>query len=256
MPNVSPLHELALLYLAMAQSGTADLSYAEGEAVTDSLHSRYAYLSRAEVQNVVLEAFTTYDGEVLREAARQVVDTLGEILSDEEKGDTLEDLVHIARADGVILARERRLLDDIAANWAVALPLAEAASPRAETDVASWGALHHLAFIYLVLAHAPDSDFSAEERQLILKKLQEWEPALTEHAIEAVLDRAIDRYAQGPHPAMLIASVEAVKVALSVSQRQVALNNLVQIANADGVFLDSEEDLLNDLRTAWDLDAF
>ncbi len=131
MPNVSPLHELALLYLAMAQSGTADLSYAEREAVTDSLHSRYAYLSRAEVQNVVLEAFTTYDGEVLREAARQVVDTLGEILSDEEKGDTLEDLVHIARADGVILARERRLLDDIAANWAVALPLAEVVSPHA-----------------------------------------------------------------------------------------------------------------------------
>ena len=29
MPNVSPLHELALLYLAMAQSGDADLSYAE-----------------------------------------------------------------------------------------------------------------------------------------------------------------------------------------------------------------------------------
>lgn len=256
MSYVSPLHELALLYLAMAQSDAADLSYAEREAVTDSLYRRYAYLSRAEVQNVVLEALTTHEGEVLRNAARQVVDTLGEILSDDEKKDTLKGLIHIARADGVVLNRERFFLDHIAARWAVPLPLDEAASPPAEADVASWRALHHLAFIYLVLAHAPDSDFSAEERQLILIKLKEWEPALTEDAVATVLDRALDRYAQGPHPAMLAASVEAVKIALPAAQLQAALNDLVQIANADGIFLDSEEDLLNDLRTAWDLDAF
>ena len=256
MPNVSPLHELALLYLAMAQSGAADLSYAEREAVTDTLHSRYAYLSRAEVQNVVLEALTSHDGEVLRVTAREVIGTLGEMLSDDEKKDTLDDLLHIARADGVILARERHFLDDIATSWTVALPLDEPAAPPAENDVASWRALHHLAFIYLVLAHAPDSDFSPEERQLILKKLREWEPALTEDAVQEVLELAIDRYAQGPHPTMLTASVEAVKVLLPVTQRQAALDDLVQIANADGVFLDSEEDLLNDLRTAWDLDTF
>ena len=256
MPNVSPLHELALLYLAMAQSDVADLSYAEREAVVDNLHSRYAYLDRAEVQNVVLEALTGHDGEALRVAARQVIDTLGEILSDEEKEDTLKDLVRIARADGVILDRERHFLDAIAASWAVSLPLDEAAPARAEADVASWGALHHLAFIYLVLAHAPDSDFSADERRLILNKLHQWEPGLDEHAVQEVLDRAIQRYAQGPSPAMLAESVEAVKRKLPAAQRQAALNDLVQIANADGVFLDSEEDLLNDLKTAWDLDAF
>ena len=55
MPNVSPLQDLALLYLAMVHDIDDDLSYAEREAVTDTLHGRYAYLDRAEVQNVVLE---------------------------------------------------------------------------------------------------------------------------------------------------------------------------------------------------------
>ena len=256
MSNVSPLHELALLYLATAQSDAADLSYAKREAVVDNLHSRYAYLGRAEVQNVVLEALTGHDGAALRAAARQIIDTFGEILSDEEKEDTLHDLVHIARADGVILDRERRFLDDIAASWTVTLPLDEATPTRAEADVTSWGALHHLAFIYLVLAHAPDSDFSAEERRLILTKLHQWEPGLDEDAVQDVLDRAIQRYAQGPDAAMLTDSVGAVKRRLPAAQRQAALNDLVQIANANGVFLDREEDLLNDLKTAWDLDAF
>ncbi|MCH8961041.1 MAG: TerB family tellurite resistance protein [Bacteroidetes bacterium] len=256
MANVSPLHELTLLYLAMAQGADDDLSYAERETVTDTLHDRYAYLDRAEVQNVVLETLTAHDEHALKDVARQVVDTLDRMLSDEEKKSVLEDLVRIAEADGVVLDRERRLLGTIAANWDVAVPPTAAEWPDAERDVASWSTLHHLAFIYFVLAHAPDSEFSAAERLLILRKLQEWEPSLDDDAVRAVMEHAMDRYARGPDPAMLAASIEAVKNALPAAQRKAALNDLIQIANVDGVFLDSEEDLLNDLVAAWGLDAF
>jgi len=256
MSYVSPLHELALLYLAMAQGADDPLSYAEREAVTDNLHDRYAYLDRAEVQNVVLETLTAHDEHALKDTARQVIDTLGQVLSDQEKRAVLEDLVRIAQADGVVLDRERRLLGTIAANWNVAVPPTAAHWLDAERDTASWDTLHHLAFIYFVLAHAPDSEFSEEERQLILNKLQHWEPSLDDGAVLAVMEQAMDRYARGPDPEMLTASIEAVKNALSVAQRKTALNDLVQIANVDGVFLDSEEDLLNDLVAAWGLDAF
>ena len=256
MANVSPLHELALLYLAMAQGDDDDLSYAEREAITDALHDRYAYLDRAEVQNVVLETLTAHDEQALEEAARQVIGALNRMLTDEEKRSVLEDLVRIAEADGVVLDRERRLLGTIASNWDVALASPAAQPTEAEHDEASWGALHHLAFIYFVLAHAPDSEFSAEERRLILKKLREWEPSLDDDAVQVVMEQAMDRYARGPDPALLAASIEAVKQALPAAQRKAALNDLIQIANVDGVFLDSEEDLLNDLVAAWDLDAF
>jgi len=256
MPAISPLLELARLYLAMVQSAEDDLSYAEREAVTDSLHGRYAYLDRAEVQNVVLEVLAVQDGTALQEAVRQVVDTLGTILSGEEKAEVLEDLVSVARADGVVLVRERRLLTEIAAHWAVPLPPDVAEPATGRTDGAAWDALHHLAFIYLVFAHAPDSDFSEDERQVILNKLQEWAPNLDAQDVHAVLERAVDRYALGSGHGMLTASIEAVKSAFPAAQRKAALHDLVQIANADGVFLDSEEDLLNDLMTAWDLDPF
>lgn len=256
MPNVSPLHELALLYLAMAQGAADDLSYAEREAVTDTLHDRYAYLDRAEVQNVVLETLTAHDERALKDAAGEVVSILDRMLSDQEKSTVLEDLFRIAEADGVVLDRERRLLETIAANWAVALPSTMAEPPEAELDVDAWSALHHLAFIYFVLAHAPDSEFSEKERQLVLQKLQEWEPSLDAAAVRAVMEQAMERYAHGPDPAMLAVSVEAVKSALPAAQRKAALQDLVQIANIDGIFLDSEEDLLNDLAAAWGLDAF
>ena len=256
MTNVSPLHELALLYLAMAQGADDELSYAEREAITDALHDRYAYLDRAEVQNVVLETLAAHDEHALEDAARQVVGTLNRMLSDGEKQSVLEDLVRIAEADGVVLDRERDLLESVAASWGIASTPSVVQRTGAEDDEVSWSALHHLAFIYFVLAHAPDSEFSAEERLLILKKLQGWEPSLDDDAVRVVMEQAMDRYARGPDPAMLVASIEAVKEALPAAQRKAALNDLIQIANVDGVFLDSEEDLLNDLVAAWDLDAF
>lgn len=256
MPNVSPLHELALLYLAVVLGADDDLSYAEREAVTDNLHRRYAYLNRAEVQNVVLEESAAHDIDALHTAAHDVIDVLGSILEDEEKREVLADLNRIAQADGVVIERERRLLEDIAASWGIETMRQPVEIARSMADVTTWDALHHLAFIYLVLAHAPDSDFSEDERQLILLKLREWAPNLDDEAIRSMLERAIDRYAQGVDEQMVAASVDAVKDSLPTERRKAALNDLVQIANADGVFLDSEEDLLNALAAAWDLDAF
>jgi len=77
-----------------------------------------------------------------------------------------------------------------------------------------------------------------------------------EHAVYGVLERALERYAQGAVADMLADSVDAIKHTLPTAQRRHVLNDLIQIANADGIFLDSEEDLLNDLTLAWDVDAF
>jgi uncharacterized tellurite resistance protein B-like protein len=251
------LHDLAVLYLAMAENVEGDLSYAERESVTDNLARHHEDLDRAEVQNIVLEVLTKYaDGEAVRHAARVVVDSLGTHLSAGQKKAVLQDLARIARADGVVLDTERGLLTRVAESWAVPLPHDAVEHGAATNPEENWDLLHHLAFVYLVLAHAPDHDFSGEERQLILRKLHAWQPDLDEQQVHTVLDRALERYAHGANAEMLNESVEAVKHTLTTAQRRHALNDLVQIANADGIFLDSEEDLLNDLMIAWDVDAF
>lgn len=252
------LHDLAVLYLAMAENVEGDLSYAEREAVTDNLARHHEDLDRAEVQNIVLEVLTEYpDGEAVRRAARAVVHTLSDQLSEGQKRAILQDLARIARADGVVLATERGLLATVAESWAMPLPR-DAVEPVSTTEHpdAHWDLLHHLAFIYLMLAHAPDHEFSEEERQLVLRKLQAWQPDLDEHAVHSVLERALERYAQGADADMLAESVDAIKHTLPAARRRLVLNDLIQIANADGIFLDSEEDLLNDLTLAWNVDAF
>lgn len=252
------LHDLAVLYLAMAENLEGDLSYAEREAVTDNLARHHEDLDRAEVQNIVLEVLIEYaDGETVRRAARAVVDTLRDRLSAGQKKAILQDLARIARADGVVLVTERGLLATVAESWAVPLPH-DAVEPGStpERPEAHWDLLHHLAFIYLVLAHAPDHEFSEDERHLVLRKLQAWQPNLDEHEVHAVLERALERYGQGADADMLAESVDAIKHTLPTTQRRDVLNDLIQIANADGIFLDSEEDLLNDLTLAWDVDAF
>ncbi|MFQ5570829.1 MAG: TerB family tellurite resistance protein [Rhodothermales bacterium] len=253
------LHELALLYLAMAQSGDDDLSYAEREAVTDNLHSRYAHLRRADVQNIVLEVLAVHQERAdLLEASRQAAHALRNRLSEPQKKAVLQDLVRVAQADGVVLAHERDLLANLARQWEVDIP-SQALAPSfdsEDTEEATWGPLTHLAFIYLVLAHGTDRELSQDERDVILLKLREWKPPLSDRAVQTILEQALERYARGSNQERLAASVEAVKEALPAAQRKAALNDLIQIANADGVFLDSEEDLLNDLMAAWDLDAF
>lgn len=254
------LADLSLLYLTIAQSGDERLSNAELEAVTANLHKHFSHFDHTEVQTIVLEALTTHlDAPSLHAAALEVVEHLGEGLTDEQKDAVLKDLYRIARADGVILDVERELLASVAAYWGVDEPDrmddASAGTTAMEPEDTD-DALVHLAFIYLVLAHGTDRDFSAEERQMLLKRLQEWRPTLIQDQVEYMLDRAMNRYAQGITPDMLSESVEAVRVALPDARRKAALNDLIQIANADGVFLDSEEDLINDLVDAWGLPPY
>lgn len=249
------LRDLALLYLAVAQSSDDALSSAELETVTDTLHHHFDDLDRAEVQNLVMEAMTEHlEAPARNAAARQMVSDLGEGLTGPQQRAVLDDLGRIARADGVLLDSERELLAAIAEAWNLPHPAPPPAGPAAEED--GDGALQHLVFLYLLLAHGTDQDLSEDERQVIRTRLRAWRPALSDGRIRAVFERALERYAHGATPERISESVAVVREALPEARRRAAFDDLVQIANADGLFLDSEEDLLNELRTAWDLGTY
>jgi uncharacterized tellurite resistance protein B-like protein len=135
-------------------------------------------------------------------------------------------------------------------------------SPRPDHEtreglvVHDWSVLHDLAFIYLMLAQGTDRELSEAEIQIILRRLQEWKPTLGPDDVLAILHAAQARYSEGLDETALLASIVAVKEGLPERQRMAALGDLIQIANADGVFLDNEEDLINNLMTAWDVDPY
>ena len=257
-PSPSLLHLLATLYVAMAQSDAAELTPAELEAVIDTLHGRHLNLPRAEVQNVVMETLTAHlQADSLSGAAVEAVRILGEHLSPRLKQAVLGDLEQVALSDGVVLSGERALFEALVDVWNVAVPWLKAMTTgTAEPQAEAWSALHDLAYLYLALAHGTDSDFSGHERQVMLRTLQEWMPAAPPERIEAILEVALARYAVGVSDDDLRQAAEAVRDALPKAQRKAALHDLVQIANADGVFLDSEEDFINELMTVWNVEPY
>lgn len=116
------------------------------------------------------------------------------------------------------------------------------------------GVLHDLAYIYFVLAHATDDDLSGSERQVIGNKLREWIPDAPVGDVDRMMRLALSEYGEGKDEDRLESAIASVRAALPLQQRMAALNDLVKIANADGVFLDDEEDLINHLQKEWDID--
>ncbi|ACY48667.1 TerB family tellurite resistance protein [Rhodothermus marinus] len=247
------LQELALLYLIAASREGLPVGDGRLEAVIDQLQARCPTIPPDQLRALVLEAFDVLlaaeDPEALLQATLEAVEPH---LSQAQRQVVLHDLLRIVEADGIVMESERQLLEMVARRWGLEPPYerVRVLDPGQEgiPEV-----LIHLALLYLVLAHGVDHELTRQERQIIVRKLRAWCPDLTDQQLAAVLQEAIDRYAEGLTDAELRASAEAIKMALTPAQRLTAFHDLVQIANADGTFLDTEEDLLNELVDLWEL---
>lgn len=252
------LPDLAFLYLAVAYGADDYLSDAELGAIIEMLQRRWPEIGQTELQSIVAKALARQmDAGDVGEALDQAAEALEEELTLDEQEAVLADLRDVAEADGVVLHRERMLLHRLADRWEMDRPVLP--SPGLDVEAhheGTWSILHDLAFLYLVLAHSTDDELTVTEVQVILSKLQEWQPELSREQVQTVLDEAVDRYATGPDHEALRASVRALGELLPEEQRMAALNDLVQIANADGIFLDNEEDMINELMDAWEVAAF
>lgn len=245
------LRRLALLYLGMAHQARGVLGDSELESVIRRLLGRSEHGDRNAVQTIVMDVLERFTGasdavaDYVQRAARDLVQDLEE----EERKEVLVDLRQIARADGVVGTRESGMLQALSEIWNVSLHDASEAANHSQ-----WSVLHDLAYIYLVLAHSTDNDLSGTERQVMLNKLREWHPDAPEEDAFRMLHLAMSEYAKGLDEERMDAAISSVRAALPREQRMAALNDLIKIANADGVFLDNEEDLLNHLQTAWEVD--
>ncbi len=249
----SSLQRLAFLYLTIAHQSDDYLSDAELESVTQMLTTRSEAQDRNAIQPLVMATLDLYmHTEDVDAAMRDAAEHLLDALSIDEMEGVLGDLKIIAEADGVLLSGERSILDVLADTWGLEL-VAERSWEGRERD---WGVLHDLAYIYLVLAHGTDNDLTETEVQVMLNKLQEWQPEDTSAEMRSVLTSAMNVYALGADEERLERAIQSVRAVLPREKRMAAMNDLVKIANADGLFLDNEEDLINHLLAEWDVDPF
>lgn len=253
------LRDLALIHLAVAHGADDYLSDVELQAVVSRLEAAFGTAGpggtvASSVRDAVVDALTVY-----AEAAapdRLVADAMIRIrdaCTREELMRYLDGIAEVAQADGILLPDEQGILSRLERCWRVDR------SAKAEYEAAEAlppDALHSLAFIYLVLGHGTDYELSESETRMMLRRLEEWQPTMSREKVRSILQEAMAQYARGGGEEALSDAIRTVKLQLPPAQRMAALSDLIKIANADGVFLDDEEDLINRLLLAWEIDPY
>lgn len=227
---------------------------------------------RHEIAETVSALFPGIDDEVFRETLaatlaavprtqvgreqlmRHIAVTLHGRIDEETGARIIEDLCRISGSDGLVTGDERRTVAQVAAAWNLGMPAMDQPLLSGPATSDAWSAAHDLALVYLGLAHGTDDELSRSEVNAMVQTLQRWVPELTPAESASILRDAMERYASGPREPLVDRAVGALRSSFTPDQRRKALADLVRIANADGVFLDVEEDLIIRLQREWEVD--
>jgi len=113
------LHDLALLYLSLAQGADDELDPSETKEVAACLRRWQPDKDPALIDHVIRDVSLSFEEEATTEEVRAAVESLGENLSQELRQEILDDLAEIARADGLVLRQEKDFVQQIATTWGV-----------------------------------------------------------------------------------------------------------------------------------------
>ncbi|MEF8864859.1 MAG: TerB family tellurite resistance protein [Salinibacter sp.] len=248
-------HDLAVVYIALAYGTDHELSDEELKILKSALQA-WKSMDEPAVQDLIVEAATVFTEREAETEFRRAVEELEGALSLEERRDTIRHLIRIAEADGVLLEREQGLIHTLAEAWslkALSEDLLENTSAVVQRRGEDWGLIHELAFLYILVAHAAGDDLSADTVDVMVERLQEWQPERSTEELRDVVRRALQVYAEQPQEDLIYDSVEALKEALSSTHRLTVLDDLHTVARAGGPLTRAERDLITSLAQAWDV---
>lgn len=248
-------HDLALIFLALAYGTDQELSEDELDTLIDALAQWQSTRDRAWIRNIVLEAMTVFVERDADAELQRAVMELAEALSEEELRRALEQVVHIAEADGILLTAEQTLITDLGRAWSLKQLSDRLLSETTATveEVPTWSLLHDLALVYVVIAHSTDGELTSPEIDVILQRIQHWLPEADEEKPRGVMRDVLQAYSEEPDETVLRQSVQALKDWLPPIQRILVLDDLNHIARADGKITTDERQMIRDLAKAWEV---
>lgn len=113
--------------------------------------------------------------------------------------------------------------------------------------------LHDLALLYLGLAHGADEDLDPKETMEIAAKLRRWQPDKDPALIDHVIREAMLTYLDGATDQRLHEAVHVLGGQLSPNLLKAILDDLVDIARADGSVVAGEQTFISEIAAAWNL---
>lgn len=182
----------------------------------------------------------------------QALDRLAEKLTHVQREQAIEDVIRVAEADGTMLLAERELIDRIANRWEVKRH-AQLLLSVTRGEQQDWTLVHDIGLVYIILAHSSDNELSDLEIAAIVEKTREWLPTWEEEEVRAVLRQVLSYYSGEPGSESLQRSVLSIGHRLPLVQRLALVNDLFAIAEADGIMLDTERELIAAFMEAWNV---
>lgn len=248
------LHELALLYLAVAYGADDDLTDEELGLVVDKLHDHEPALDLEVIRDLAAEALEdVMQRPLVDEVVSESLDQLDGLLAEGRREDVLDDLAVIARADEVVKHAERKILRSVERRWQ--LEIGEEYLPRLLVEIPErgWTLLHDLALLYLAIAEEGDQELSAEEVDQILSRLELWHADLNRKRAAELLEEAGERLLATDRAEAVESSLSVLYDALDEGLLRHILYDLKQVAFADGVYDEAEANTIGHVMRAWDM---
>lgn len=122
-------------------------------------------------------------------------------------------------------------------------------------EPADWTSLHDVALLFLSLLHGADAHLDAREVAAQQQRLRRWFPRVPPDKVEQAMHEVMLVYVGTGRDQMVQTSAEALRQALSPEQRIGILNDLADLASADGEVAPGEVAFIQQLAAYWKLSA-
>ena len=127
-------------------------------------------------------------------------------------------------------------------------------SRPSEEKYPDWTVAHDLALIYLALTHGADEELDAAEVDAMSRKLVQWHEGSSLDKIRKVMSEVMLVYMGSSGEQMLETSIASVADSMPKPSRIAILNDLADIATADGTIVMGEVDFIQQLARDWGVD--
>lgn len=119
-------------------------------------------------------------------------------------------------------------------------------------DPSTWSTLHDLGLLYLALTHGADAQLVESEKAEMAHKLGEWSRETGEGpGIEDVMHEVMLAYMSDTSDHMIESAVMSVAQSMPKPLRIAVLNDLADMASADGQVVAGEVTFIQQLAQAW-----
>ncbi len=181
-------------------------------------------------------------------------------LNENDRASFLERLLEFALRDDELSFRETQFLNEVADYWDIHAPATGDGKMKLWSILSSaddnddFKPIHHLALVYVALAHQSDKILSDVELDAIRKKISEWLPNALPADVHEVVEHALKIYARGPEDEVTARAIDVVQKSVPMHQRSALLADLIFVAMADNVILVEERAIIERLARAWGIE--